>query len=203
MMRIQDQGLRIEDSGFRSGAGIARSPILNPKSSRGFTLIEMVVVVTIVAILYTVFLNRVWFYQERAEKAAMVEIEGALQSALVMQYGRLLVRGRESEITGLAQENPMKWLQKIPRNYAGEFYDPQPDSVEPGSWVFDLKTRELIFILNRADYFIPGKDGQKWIRFRVRLMYEPALPALGKRGKPYKELAGTLFEPVEPYRWFE
>lgn len=203
MMRIQDSGLRIENSEFRGGAGITRSSILNPESSRGFTLIEMVVVVTIVAILYTVILNRVWFYQERAEKAAMVEVEGALQSALVMQYGRLMVRGRESEVTALAQENPMKWLQKPPRNYAGEFYDPQPDSAEPGSWVFDLKTRELIFILNRAEHFIPGKDGQKWIRFRVRLMYESALSVAGKRGKPSRELVGTLFEPVEPYHWFD
>ena len=169
-------------------------------SSKGFTLIELVVVVTVVAILYTVFLNRIWFYQERAEKTAMVEVAGALQSALIMQYGRLMVRGREAEVTALAADNPMRWLQKTPTNYAGEFYDPQPSAVEPGSWMFDLKSKELIYVLNRADYFVPGKDGQKWVRYRVNLMYDTVR---GGRGKGSKELVGTLFEAVEPYRWFE
>lgn len=190
----------MRDAGCGSGAGFARSSILNPEYSKGFTLIELVVVVTIVAILYTVFLNRVLFYQERAEKTAMVEIAGALQSALVMQYGRLMVRGKESEVAVLATDNPMRWLQKVPTNYAGEYYDPQPGAVDPGNWMFDLKSRELIYVLNRADYFVPGKDGLKWIRYRVNLMYDP-VP--GIRGKGSQELVGTLFEPVEPYRWFE
>lgn len=169
-------------------------------SSKGFTLIELLVVVTIVAILYTVFLNRIWFYQERAEKTAMVEVAGALQSALIMQYGRLMVRGREAEVTALAADNPMRWLQKAPTNYAGEFYDPQPGMVEPGNWMFDLKSHELIYVLNRADYFVPAKDGKKWVRYRVNLMYDSVK---GVRGKGSKELVGTLLEPIEPYRWFE
>jgi prepilin-type N-terminal cleavage/methylation domain-containing protein len=188
-------GAAVQLSGWRhTGEYSHRSSI------RGFTLIELVVVVTIIAILYTVFLNRIWFYQERAEKTAMVEMAGALQSALVMQYGRLMVRGREADVVALQTDNPMQWLAKKPRNYAGEFYDPQPGSVEPGSWVFDLKTRELVYILNRSDYFISGADGQKWVRYRVNLMYDPVR---GTRNKAAKELVGTLFEPVEPYRWFD
>ena len=168
-------------------------------SSKGFTLIELVVVVTVVAILYTVFLNRIWFYQERAEKTAMVEVAGALQSALIMQYGRLMVRGREAEVTALAADNPMRWLQKTPTNYAGEFYDPQPSAVEPGSWMFDLKSKELIYVLNRADYFVPGKDGQKWVRYRVRIEYEN-VPEKG--APPRKVLSAVSFAPVQPYVWF-
>ena len=170
----------------------------NPE--RGFTLIELAVVITIVAILATALLNRVWFYQEQAEKAAMEQVAGALQSALVMQYGRLLTRGTESEVTALAAENPMNWLAKQPRNYSGEFYDPTPRSVAPGNWVFDLRSRELIYVLNRTEHFVPGKDGQKWIRYRVNLRYDPVL---GASGKAPKELAGTLFEPTVPYRWFD
>jgi prepilin-type N-terminal cleavage/methylation domain-containing protein len=199
-MRIKERGFGMRDSGFGSGAGIARSSILNPESSKGFTLIELVVVVTIIAVLYTVFLERVWFYQERAEKTAMVEMEGALQSALILQYGRLMVRGTEAEVTALANDNPMKWLAKKPRNYAGEFYDPKPDTVAPGSWIFDLKAHELIYILNRSEYFIAGEDGKKWVRYRVNLMYDPVR---GTRNKSDKELVGTLFEPVEPYKWFD
>lgn len=197
MIRIEDRGSRIET---RSGVVLTRSSILDPLSSKGFTLIELLVVVVIIAVLYTVLLDRVSFYQERAEKTAMMEVEGALQSALVMQYGRLILHGSEADIAQLATENPMKWLMKPPANYAGEFYEPQPSAVEPGSWVFDLKTHELVFILNRADYFIPGADGQKWVRYHVNLKYDPVL---GIRNTAVKELVGALFEPVESYKWFD
>ncbi len=167
------------------------------KPQSGFTLLELVVVVIIVVFLATTFFNRVWFYQEQAEKAAMVEVVGVIQNELLMKYGHLMIRDEVAGIAALATENPMSWLLKAPRNYAGEFYEPSPDSVTPGNWVFDLKSHELIYVPERADYFVPGADGKKWIRYRVRLMYDPVSGASGKA------LVGVLFEPVEPYRWFD
>lgn len=173
---------------------------MKTRSENGFTLIELVVVVSIIALLATTFINRVWFYQEQAEKTAMIEVAGAIQSELLMRYGHLMIRGGATEISALATDNPMRWLAKTPRNYAGEFYDPMPDALSPGNWVFDLKSHELIYVLDRTEYFVPGADGQKWIRYRVRLMYEPVA---GAPAETPKALAGVLFEPAEPYRWFE
>ncbi|MES1981595.1 MAG: prepilin-type N-terminal cleavage/methylation domain-containing protein [Pseudomonadota bacterium] len=164
--------------------------------ARGFTLIEVVVVITILVVLYTVFLERAWVYQEQAEKTAMVEVVEAIQSALVLKYGHMMVRGAESEAGVLATENPMTWLAKQPRNYAGEFYDPTPLSISPGNWMFDLKAHQLIYMPSRTDNFVAGPDGQKWIRYRVNLVYDPPASA-----QPGKMLVGTLFEPVAPYRW--
>jgi type II secretory pathway pseudopilin PulG len=169
-------------------------------SERGSTLTELVVVATIVVFLATAIINRVWFYQEQAEKTAMVEVVGVIQNELLMKYGHLMIRGVRSEIAALATDNPMDWLAKVPRNYAGEFYDPLPAAVTPGNWVFDLKSHELIYVLDRADYFVPGADGQKWIRYRVRLMYEPVS---GVSEQAPKNVVGVLFEPVKPYRWFD
>ena len=175
------------------------SSVFCPLSS-GFTLIELIVVIIIVVVLMGLFMNRILLYREQAEKTAMVEVAGAIQTALTMQYGKLLTRGKASDLPALVQDNPMNWLQKKPRNYAGEFYEPTPLSAEPGNWVFDLRSRDLVYILNNANYFKPGSDGKKWIRFHVAANYEVSrLPSL--QNTP-AELTGTVFEPVEPYAWF-
>lgn len=168
--------------------------------SKGFSLFELVVVISIVAVLAGVFLDRILFYQEQAEKTAMVEVVGVIQTALILQYGEVLTRGRGSDMSFLKKDNPINWLQQKPRNYAGEFYAPTPLSVESGNWVFDLKSRNLIYIPNIANNFKPGKDGKRWIRYHVSIKYEQSrLPSL-QDAPP--ELTGMLFEPVEPYSWF-
>jgi prepilin-type N-terminal cleavage/methylation domain-containing protein len=169
-------------------------------SERGFTLLELIVVITIIVVLMGVFFNRVLFYQEQAEKTAMEQVAGVIQSALTMQYGQILTRGKPSDVAALAQDNPMKWLQKWPRNYSGEFYDPTPLAVASGNWMFDLKTRDLIYVVRNGNNFKPARDGKKWIRFHVAVNYQASrLPSL-QNAPP--ELTGIVFEPVEPYSWF-
>lgn len=169
---------------------------MNRRTVSGFTLIELVVVITIMVLLIGALLNRVWFYQEQAEKTAMVQVADALQGALIMKYGSMMTHGEEAQVVDLVTENPMNWLQKVPANYSGEFYDPTPRSVAPGNWVFDLKSRDLIYVVDRGDHFVPGQDGNKWVRYHVGLMYEAA------RGNVAgKTLTGLRFAPVRPYDW--
>lgn len=171
-----------------------------PSSARGFSLFELVVVISIVAVLMSIFLGRVLYYQEQAEKTAMLEVVGTIQSALIMQYGKVLTRGRSSDVESLARDNPMNWLQKKPINYAGEFHDLTPLTVEAGNWVFDLDSRNLIYVPRLVNNFKPGKNGKQWVRYHVAAYYEPShLPSL--RNAP-PELTSILFEPVEPYSWF-
>ncbi len=211
-MMKQESGFRIRDAVGGviplplAGEGavervIPQSKIQNPKSSKGFTLIELIVVIIIVVVLAGILLTRIPFYQAQAEKAAMQQVEGALQSALVLRYGALMTRGaaNDNELSILATDNPITWLQKMPPNYKGEYYDPSPRSIAPGNWMFDLKTRELIYVVDRTDYFKPSTEGKPWIRFHVHLDYEKRL------GQPEsgKELVTTLFEPTQPYHWLE
>jgi prepilin-type N-terminal cleavage/methylation domain-containing protein len=190
-----DTRLKVQGSRFKTC-----NLYLSPFVSKGFTLLELVIVIAIIVTLMGLFMNRFMYYQEQAEKTAMEQVAGAIQSALVMQYGQILTRGKPSDVAALAQDNPINLLQKAPHNYAGEFYDPTPLSVPPGNWMFDLKTRDLIYVLGESNYFKPGKDGRRWIRFHVVLGYTKSLlPSL--HDEP-AELAGLLFEPVEPYKWF-
>lgn len=185
----------------QSDARATQHSALGTQYCRGFTLIELIIVICIIVVLAGLFLQRVPLYQEQAEKAAMQQVAGALQSALVMRYGSLMTRGasNEKELGKLATDNPIDWLQQKPRNYSGEFFDPTPHAIAPGHWMFDLKSHDLIYVVDHADYFKPGSDGKKWIRFHVQLVYEPAL------GRPEsgKELVSTLFEPTRPYHWLD
>jgi prepilin-type N-terminal cleavage/methylation domain-containing protein len=198
-MNYQDSGCGIQDTAGLRFATVSR--ILYPVSSKGYTLLELIVVISIIAILAGIFLTRIPYYQEQAEKTAMQQVEGALQSALVLRYSALMTRGaaNEKELDILADDNPIKWLQQKPRNYAGEFFDPNPQTAAPGHWIFDLKSHDLIYIVDHADHFKPGKDGKKWIRFHIKLGYEPVL------GRPEsgKELTSTQFVPTEPYHWLD
>ena len=196
-MNVQNTNARCKNQ----GAGFEPCSLhLAPCPSKGFSLIELMVVIAIVAVLANALLDRVWLYQEQAEKAAMEQVAGALQSAVVLRYGQMLTSGREAEVGALLTENPINWLMKKPPNYAGEFFAPTPAAIAPGNWAFDLKNRELVYVPYRTAYFVAGSNGYKWVRYRINMHYEPAAGALNKN-KSAKRLTGVLFEPAEPYQW--
>jgi len=179
---------------------LACSSIKGQNLCRGFTLIELVIVIVIIAILMGLFMNRFLYYQEQAEKIAMEEVVGVIQSSLTMQYGQITTRGKSSDVTALVKDNPINLLQKKPSNYAGEFYEASLQSVPPGNWLFDLKTQELIYLPRNTDNLRPGTDGKPWVRFHTVAALE--LSRLPSQQNAPPELTGLLFEAVEPYSWF-
>ena len=198
-MNIRSQ--QAEDRRRFAGASLLAKGIRKQaRSCKGFTLIELIIVIIIIATLMGFFMSRVMFYQEQAEKVAMESVAGAVQSALIIQYSQILTHGKSSDVTALIQDNPMNWMQKKPGNYAGEFFDPTLQSAESGNWVFDLKTRDLVYLVRNGAHLKQGVDGKPWIRFHVILQNEiPRLPSL-KNALP--ELTGIVFESTRPYSWF-
>src|SRR5450759_356915 len=93
--KVQGSSYKVQDSN------------LAPYSSKGFTLLELIIVITVIVVLMGLFLNRAMFYMEQAEKTAMEQVAGTIQSALIMQYGQILTRGKLSDVAVLAQDNPM------------------------------------------------------------------------------------------------
>jgi len=199
-MNYQDSGYGIQDTGGRRAATVSR--ILCPVSSKGFTLLELIVVIIVISILVGELLKRAPYYQEQAEKTVVEQTAVAMQTSLTMRVASLMVHGAvtEKELKALAADNPINWLQSKPNNYAGEFFNPAPDTVKPGQWMFDLKSRDLIYVVDLSGHFTPGKDGRKWIRFHVKFEYEtsPGGAAGGNKG-----LTSALFEPTERYHWLD
>ena len=68
------------------------------KRAQGFTLLELVVVIIIISTLAAVLMDRVLFYQEAAERAAMEQMAGILRSALQFQVADRLLKGKTREL---------------------------------------------------------------------------------------------------------
>jgi general secretion pathway protein G len=167
-------------------------------NSRGFSLIELAVVVSVIGVLAAVLLDRMLFYQEQAEKAAMEQMAGTLRSALHLQTASLFAKSRADDIPRLLKQNPMNWLAEKPVNYRGEYFAPKPQDIEPGSWYFDLQSGELVYLVNNDQHFHIDERERNRVRFRTRLV--TSIQEIGKSDD--KTIEGATLDAVVPYKWF-
>jgi general secretion pathway protein G len=168
----------------------------------GFTLLELMVVVSIVGVLSAALMNRIWFYQEQAEKAAMEQTVGNIRSALALKFADLIVQGKMNEAPDMLNQNPMIYLAQRPGNYAGEYFAPAREDVVSGHWYFDLQNRNLIYSINNKAHF-KSEDGDR-IRFQIRLVTASETPGYQKSEKSLNKnnIEGVILEQVVPYSWF-
>ena len=147
---------------------LLRQPGEAQGGQRGFTLLELAVVVSIVGILAGALLSRINLYQERAEMAAMDTVVGVMRSALGMKMAQLVATGRNAEIGKLATINPMDLLAQKPANYAGEYYSPQMAKISPGNWYFNRKLLLLVYITRTGATFQAATPRQ--FQYKIELI---------------------------------
>lgn len=168
--------------------------------SAGFTLFELIIVIILVAVFSGILFGRFLNYQELAEKVAMEQTAGAVRSALNLQVARLITQGRMDDISKIETVNPMKFMTDQQKNYVGEIYEASLDNIPAGSWYYDLKRRELVYLVHRGEHFASGGDGLKRVRYKVGVVYNEELfreaAAVTK-----KELGGVVLKEVDPYAW--
>lgn len=164
------------------------------RAHRGFTLLELMVVTVIFGVVLTAFLERLRFYQEMAEQAAMQATLSIIKTGLQIRLAELISTNRQAEAGELEAENPTHWLSKRPTNYAGEYREPP----EPGSWYFDADRHQLVYVVNNGNVLQAGPAIQtKQLRFKVKLIMD-RIEATG--GAVYG-VAGVALIPAYPYRW--
>jgi prepilin-type N-terminal cleavage/methylation domain-containing protein len=164
---------------------------------RGFTLIELTVVICIVAVLAVVLLERLMRIQELAEKTAMEQNLAAINVALTMKFAALVTARRGREISREVGANPVDLLARPPQNYLGELAKVDAGSLPPRSWYFDRDSGDLVYIPGRTRFLTEPLDAPSGLRFRVMLT-EPSQRA-GQA--PLDELAQPFIRPVVAYRW--
>ena len=164
--------------------------------ARGFTLIELLVVICAVALLYGVALERLSKYQELAERTAMELNLAAINVALNLKFAALVTSGRVAQIENEVGANPVNVLARPPENYLGELYAPEMAGLPKPSWHYDLRSREFVYIPNRARYLsYPQGTEAGNLRFRIVLI------EASKDPEAPREIRQPLIASVAPYQW--
>lgn len=145
------------------------------RSQKGFKLLELAVATAIFAILVTLLLQRLWFYQEQAEQVAFKQVVANVRAALDIQLAQGHLPGHHVDLTMLSQQNPLDWLAEKPANYLGEFNGAPPVKAGGGYWYFDRNANSLIYLLKIRESF--GTQQLKPLKFKVELLRLPKNPA--------------------------
>ena len=134
---------------------------------RGFTLFELAVAVSVIAVLAVVLLGRLEVVQQEAERVAVQQTLLALRAGLRMQVLELYASDRQNQVPALAGQNPIDWLAEKPANYLGAYMAPEMEKLPPSHWFFNRSNAELIYILNRSNSFAARHS--ELLRFKVSL----------------------------------
>ncbi|MCZ7563961.1 MAG: prepilin-type N-terminal cleavage/methylation domain-containing protein [Burkholderiales bacterium] len=165
----------------------------------GFSLIELLAVLVVIAVLAVVLLRQAVWYQERAERAAMESTIAVLRSALQMQVAGRIAAGRDAQLSALATENPMNWLARKPKSYAGAYEPAGAPHVPAGRWYFDVADRQLVYRPRHRRYLTASDRGEMTeLRFRTVLDVGPG------RGHGGVDGVGEMdIRVVRAYSWAE
>lgn len=161
----------------------------------GFTLIELVVVVAIVALAFGVALDRLLRYLEMGERAALERNLAAINTALTMKFAAYVVSGQPQAIAAEVGKNPVELLARPPEHYLGELHAPQLDKLPRPSWHFDRASGELVYLPARRRYLASAEGPLEALRFRIALT-----AARDEPGAP-RELAQPYLAATVPYTW--
>jgi type II secretory pathway pseudopilin PulG len=145
-----------------------------------FKMLELLVVIFVLSSLYYVLIDRVMYYRKQYEQAevswTLAAINSARRTELAMDEIYLAL-GRKTTPSALRTKyrNPMQLMNPQPRNYVGEICDPDPRTIEGGSWYFDKCYSWLVYVFSSEKIF--SREYPKVLKFNVeslRLLTDPA-----------------------------
>jgi prepilin-type N-terminal cleavage/methylation domain-containing protein len=184
------------------GIGPRRRTGPRPRAARGFSLIELVVVVVAVGIMAGLALDRVLPLIGRAERVAFLQTQSQLKSALLLEAAERLTRHEARTLPELAGTNPMALLLEPPGNYLGVFTRPEAETLPRAAWYFDAYDGRLVYRPGRQAKFAALDGPADRIELGVTFVYDDrdgdgAFDASGD------DFEGLRLEPVHAYSWPE
>jgi general secretion pathway protein G len=170
------------------------------RGERGFSLLELLIVIVIVSVLLVVAIDRLLVLRFEAERTTVQTVIGAMKSALYIEFAAAAARGELKRMDTATGSNPMAHLAERPEAYIGEFYGPDPAVFEPGIWYFDLRDRALVYVVRFPQQFVSPLAGPPRLRLRVEPDYED-IDRNGRFDPGRDPVRGLKLVPLEPFFW--
>jgi prepilin-type N-terminal cleavage/methylation domain-containing protein len=139
---------------------------------RGFSLVELAVVVIAVGVLAGFALDRLLPLVGRAEHIAFLQVRNELRSALMLEAAARIAAGERRALAALAGANPMELLLDPPGNYLGTLEPAVAADVPGRHWYYDAAAGHLVYRVGRHARFDGLGGPPDRIELAVRLVYE-------------------------------
>jgi prepilin-type N-terminal cleavage/methylation domain-containing protein len=177
---------------------LADSPPHRLREQRGFSLLELVVVIILVVMLFLVAADRLLPLRGQAEATHVAVMIGTLRSSLGLVTAERIVNHGLPAVRELADSNPMDLLQQPYERYAGEFDSPATADVRPGAWYFDRSTSALSYRVRFPQYLEDSAQAPVELRWRVTVQVEQRD---NPTGNTEQHITGVSLTRLDSHRW--
>ena len=159
---------------------------------RDLARLELVIACSIILVLVGVFARHMLLVFARAEQSMVNRTVINIDTALKYQAVFFIMKDDYRDLARLADLNPMDTMQGgqmdtmlssgvmkaqqltsgftslvKPANYLGSFDDPDPGSLQKGSWYYDAGRHELVYLVRNSEYFYGGTEDVPLLRYRT------------------------------------
>ena len=171
------------------------------RSSRGFTLLELVIVLILVGILFSVAAWRLLPLRGDAEAAHVATVIGSLRSALGLTLAEYVLRGQYADLPTLDGSNPLKLLQDPPERYLGVVAQQDIDQVPPGYWYFVDEAGLLGYRVRFPAYLVGQNTAPVHLHWRVVIAFEPGPASVASGAATNPRPTGLRLAPQQAHPW--